>query len=81
MLPTVFSPVSRYPAALRSTLVERRPSPFCLQVEYCWGDAQTTSWGQRRAADGHPQPYNITVFELGNEQYNPNYVQQVRRLK
>ena len=34
-------------------------------VEYAWGDAKTTSWGARRAADGHPAPYNVTVFELG----------------
>ena len=30
-----------------------------------------------RAADGHPAPYNIRVFELGNEQYNPHFVEQV----
>ena len=37
-------------------------------VEYAWGDAQTTGWGRRRAADGHPHVYNVTTFELGNEQ-------------
>jgi hypothetical protein len=36
-------------------------------VEYCWGDATTTSWGARRAADGHPGVFNVSVFELGNE--------------
>ena len=47
-------------------------------VEYCWGDAVSTSWGKRRAADrGHPAPYNISVFELGNEQYSPVFVSQV----
>ena len=49
------------------------PSPFFSNdaldfadlVEYCWGDATTTSWGARRAADrGVPNPYNITVFEV-----------------
>ena len=35
-------------------------------VEYCWGDAKATSWGSRRSADGHPAPYNVTIFELGN---------------
>lgn len=34
-------------------------------VEYCWGDAEATTWGRRRAADGHPSVFNITVFELG----------------
>jgi len=47
-------------------------------VEYCWGDAARTSWGARRAADrGHSGVYNVTVFELGNEQYNVNFVEQV----
>jgi hypothetical protein len=41
---------------------------FADLVEYCWGDAVTTAWGRRRAADGHPAVYNITVVELGNEQ-------------
>ncbi len=36
-----------------------------------------TVWGARRAADGHPNVYNITVIELGNEQINPNFVAQV----
>jgi hypothetical protein len=35
-------------------------------VEYAWGD-ETTTLGRRRARDGHPAVYNITVFELGNE--------------
>lgn len=50
---------------------------FADLVEYCWGDAESTSWGGRRAADGHPEPYNITAFELGNEQRNPFFVDQV----
>lgn len=44
------------------------------------GDADSTYWGGVRAyEDGHPAPYNITIFELGNEQYNPNWVAQVRK--
>ena len=52
-------------------------------VEYCWGDATTTSWGMRRAADrgGNSRPYNITTFELGNEQYNPYFVEQVAAME
>ena len=50
-----------------------------LQVEYVWGDA-TTTWGKMRIADrgGVTAPYNISIFELGNEQDNPDFVQQVR---
>jgi Alpha-L-arabinofuranosidase C-terminal domain len=49
---------------------------FIDLVEYCWGDA-TTYWGARRIANGHPGVYNLTFFELGNEQYSPLYVDQV----
>lgn len=26
-------------------------------------------WAQRRAADGHPEPYNVMEFEIGNESW------------
>ena len=31
-------------------------------------------------ADGHPDPYKLRFIELGNEQYNSNYLEQVRRV-
>ena len=37
-------------------------------VEYARGGADTT-WGACRTADGHPEPYDVKYFELGNEQY------------
>ena len=40
---------------------------YRICTQYCWGDA-TTQWGQQRIADGHPEPYNITHIEIGNEQ-------------
>ena len=48
------------------------PSPLPTVLQYAWGDALTTSWGRQRAFDGHTEPYNVTIFELGNEQYNPS---------
>jgi parallel beta-helix repeat protein len=45
-------------------------------VEYCWG-SNATSWGRRRIADGHPGVYNVTAIELGNEQHNPSFIDQV----
>eukprot|EP00040_Diaphanoeca_grandis_P029054 m.169180 g.169180 ORF g.169180 m.169180 type:complete len:708 (-) comp31555_c0_seq2:346-2469(-) len=45
-------------------------------VEYCWGNASTL-WGKKRFQDGHPHPYNVTYFELGNEEYNSHFVEQV----
>ena len=49
---------------------------FADLVEYCYGN-DTTPQGKKRVADGHPEQYRVKYFELGNEQYNPNYVQQV----
>ncbi len=38
-------------------------------IEYCNGDV-TTEWGARRAANGHPEPFNLRLLEIGNENYN-----------
>jgi hypothetical protein len=35
-------------------------------VEYLYG-SHASEWGRMRAADGHPAPYNISWFEIGNE--------------
>jgi len=46
-------------------------------VEDCFGDA-STRWGAVRIHnDSHPEPYHVTIFELGNEQENPDFVNQV----
>ena len=49
-------------------------------MEYCHGDS-TTAWGRQRIADGHPEPYNVTHFELGNEQYNAAFASQVTAME
>jgi len=35
-------------------------------VEYCNGGSKT-KWGKKRAERGHPEPYNVKVWEVGNE--------------
>lgn len=35
-------------------------------VEYCNGPA-TSTWGQKRAANGHPRPYGVKDWSVGNE--------------
>lgn len=35
-------------------------------LEYCNGPA-TSEWGAVRAANGHPQPYNVKYWEISNE--------------
>jgi alpha-N-arabinofuranosidase len=36
------------------------------EIEYVSGDAKTT-WGARRAKDGHPAPFKLNYVEIGNE--------------
>lgn len=37
-------------------------------VEYCNGPA-TSTWGKLRAANGHPAPYGVKLWSLGNEMW------------
>ena len=50
-------------------------------IEYCWGNASTTWGAVRTYNDSHPETYNISVFELGNEQENPDFVSQVAAME
>jgi alpha-N-arabinofuranosidase len=38
------------------------------EIEYVIGDGNTT-WGARRAKDGHPAPFKLTYVEIGNEDW------------
>ena len=40
-------------------------------VEYCNGSVDTPL-GKHRARNGHPQPYNVKYWEIGNESYGPD---------
>jgi alpha-N-arabinofuranosidase len=35
-----------------------------------------TKWGQKRAAMGHPKPFNLKMIGVGNEQWGPQYVER-----
>jgi alpha-N-arabinofuranosidase len=37
-------------------------------VRYC-NDPLASRWGERRAANGHPTPYHVRLWEVGNELY------------
>jgi len=41
------------------------------EIEYIIGDVKTT-WGARRAKDGHPQPFKLRLVEIGNEDWLNN---------
>jgi alpha-N-arabinofuranosidase len=49
-------------------------------VEYCNGGVETV-WGARRAANGHPAPYRVKYWQIGNEISgdNPKYLAQFGR--
>jgi alpha-N-arabinofuranosidase len=38
------------------------------EIEYITG-ATTTTWGARRAEDGHPRPFKLRYVEIGNEDW------------
>lgn len=44
-------------------------------IEYCNGSTSTT-WGALRAANGHPEPFNLRLLEIGNENYQTDASQQ-----
>ena len=50
-------------------------------VEYLYGD-DTTPWGSVRIHnDSHPAPYMIDTFELGNEQTNDHFLEQLQAIE
>ncbi|MFD1511904.1 alpha-L-arabinofuranosidase C-terminal domain-containing protein [Halomarina rubra] len=46
------------------------PEEAAAWVEYCNGSTDT-EMGALRAEHGHPEPYDITYWEIGNELYGP----------
>jgi alpha-N-arabinofuranosidase len=42
-------------------------------VHYMTDPAGSSALAQRRANDGHPAPYNVPYWEVGNEQQTPQY--------
>ncbi len=47
-------------------------------VEFANGPA-TSPWGGKRAAMGHPAPFNLTMMGVGNEQWGPQYFERYQR--
>lgn len=44
-------------------------------IEYCNGPV-TSTYGAMRAANGHPEPFNLRLLEIGNENYQAASSQQ-----
>lgn len=47
--------------------IEETPQDAADMVEYLKGDVNTT-WGKKRAKNGHPAPYKVKYIEIGNEE-------------
>jgi alpha-L-arabinofuranosidase len=44
-------------------------------IEFADGDTNTT-WGAKRAALGHPEPFHLKMLGVGNEQWGPQYIER-----
>ena len=45
-------------------------------IEFANGDVETT-WGKVRAEMGHPEPFNLKMIAVGNEQWDKVYVERL----
>ena len=60
-------------------IVLAAPGTGAEQVQYAmdWvrylNDPPTTEWGRHRAANGHPEPYGVRLFQIDNEPMNNGF--------
>lgn len=47
-------------------------------IEFANGPT-TSAWGAKRAALGHPGPFNLKMLGIGNEQWGPQYIERYAR--
>ncbi len=47
-------------------------------VEFANGSV-ASEWGAKRAALGHPAPFNLKMMGIGNEQWGPEYIERYAR--
>jgi len=43
-------------------------------VHYCNGLSRSTEWGKKRVENGHPEPYNVKYWQIGNELDDSHYI-------
>lgn len=46
-------------------------------IEFANGDI-TTAWGKKRAEMGHPEPFNLKMLGVGNENWGPQYIERLK---
>jgi len=52
--------------------IEETPEDMADFIEYIHGGNETV-WGQKRVADGHPEPYKLKYIQIGNEEKVDDY--------
>ncbi len=46
-------------------------------IEFANGST-STAWGKLRASMGHPEPFNLKMIGVGNEQWGPQYIERYK---
>jgi alpha-N-arabinofuranosidase len=46
-------------------------------IEFASGPVSST-WGKKRAEMGHPEPFNMKMIGIGNEQWGPQYIERYK---
>jgi alpha-N-arabinofuranosidase len=49
-------------------------------IEFANGST-TSAWGKLRASMGHPEPFNLKMLGVGNEQWGPQYIERYKAFK
>lgn len=49
-------------------------------IEFANGDANS-AWGRKRAAMGHPAPFNLKILGIGNENWGPQYIERLHHFQ
>ncbi len=50
-------------------------------LDYCWGNAADNEWAKKRAANGHPETFNLKYLGIGNENIRARYLDNFEILK
>jgi alpha-L-arabinofuranosidase len=75
-----FAQLARYVGAEPLICVRwtgKKPEDAAAEVEYMNGSVET-HWGKIRAANGHPEPYRVKYWQIGNEVRGSEYDAAVR---
>jgi alpha-L-arabinofuranosidase len=49
---------------------------YAMDWVHYLNDPPTTEWGKQRAANGHPEPYGVKLFQIDNEPMNNGFTPQ-----